>query len=280
MVNDDLPTLASGDIESRIKTELIRPLGSARQRQYRRFLLAAMGSIPWVGTFIAAAAAVDGEREQSGINQLQQEWLEEHRLKLVDLSRTLLEILERLETLGEEIQARLQSEDYLGLVRQAFRVWDQADTTEKRRLIQSLLTNAGGTPLTADDVVRLFIQWIGYYHEAHFAVIRVVYKKPGSTRADMWDGIHGKQVREDSAEADLFKMLVRDLSMGGVIRQHRELTNDGQFVRKAPGRTGRGTAARTMKSAFDDNEQYELTELGQQFVHYTMNELATRIGDS
>jgi len=33
-----------------------------------------------------------------------------------------------------------------------------------------------------------------------------------------------------------------------------------------------------MKSAFDDSEQYELTELGQQFVHYTMNEIVPRIG--
>ena len=28
-----------------------------------------------------------------------------------------------------------------------------------------------------------------------------------------------------------------------------------------------------MKSAFDDEKQYELTELGRWFVHYTMNEL-------
>ena len=35
-----------------------------------------------------------------------------------------------------------------------------------------------------------------------------------------------------------------------------------------------------MKSAFDDQEQYELTELGKQFVHYTMNELVTQLGGS
>jgi hypothetical protein len=33
-----------------------------------------------------------------------------------------------------------------------------------------------------------------------------------------------------------------------------------------------------MKSAFDDVEQYELTELGRHFVHYTMNEVVPRIG--
>ena len=33
-----------------------------------------------------------------------------------------------------------------------------------------------------------------------------------------------------------------------------------------------------MKSAFDDQEQYVLTELGKQFVHYTMTDLVKRIG--
>ena len=187
-------------------------------------------------------------------------------------------ILQRLETLGEESEQRIQSEEYLGLVRKAFRVWDQSDTQEKRKLIQNLLTNAGGTPLTSDDVVRLFIQWIDYYHEAHFAVIRSIYKAPGCTRADMWTDVHGTEVREDSAEADLFKLLIRDLSTGSVIRQHRDTTADGRFVKKPAVRHRKGMGSRVMKSAFDDIEQYELTELGNQFVHYTMNEVVPRIG--
>ncbi len=32
-----------------------------------------------------------------------------------------------------------------------------------------------------------------------------------------------------------------------------------------------------MKSAFDDTERYELTALGQQFVHYAMIELSLKI---
>jgi hypothetical protein len=35
-----------------------------------------------------------------------------------------------------------------------------------------------------------------------------------------------------------------------------------------------------MTSAFDDDKQYELTELGKQFVHYTMNEIVPRIAAS
>ena len=279
-MSDEVVVLGTGDLEERIRRELDQPLGSERQRRYRRFLLAALGSVPWVGGFIAAAAALDSEHEQQKVNELQLEWLDEHREKLKDLGKALLEIVERVESLGPEIEARIQSDDYLALVRKAFRVWDQSDTHEKQKLIQNLLANAGGTPLTADDVIRLFIQWIDYYHEAHFAIIRAIYQSPGSTRADMWTSVHRQEVREDSAEADLFKLLIRDLSTGGVIRQHRDTTADGQFVRKQPARTPKGYAPRVMKSAFDDKEQYELTELGSQFVHYTMNEVVPRIGGS
>lgn len=33
-----------------------------------------------------------------------------------------------------------------------------------------------------------------------------------------------------------------------------------------------------MESAFEDKKPYMLTELGKQFVHYTMNEVVARIG--
>jgi hypothetical protein len=33
-----------------------------------------------------------------------------------------------------------------------------------------------------------------------------------------------------------------------------------------------------MKSAFDDKEAYVLTEMGKQFVHYTMNDVVMRVG--
>jgi len=277
MPGEEIVLIGRGDIDEEVRCKLDTCLGGDRQRRYHRFLMAALSGIPWVGGFLSATAALAADRDQQKVNELQQEWLDEHRQKLSDLARSLVDIVERLESLGEEIQRRVESEEYLALVRRAFRTWDQAETGEKRHLVRNLLMNAGGSTLCPDDLIRLFIQWIDYYHEAHFAVIRAVYKAPGSTRAEMWDGVHGETVREDSAEADLFRLLVRDLSMGSVIRQHRDTTGDGQFVKKLPVRTRKGFAARTMKSAFDDVEQYELTELGSQFVHYTMNEIVPRI---
>lgn len=279
MSSDSIILPEPGGLEQGIRRELDRSLGGDRQRRYRRFLMAALGSVPWVGGFIAAAAALSGEADQQEVNELQQEWLEEHREKLHELARTLVEIVDRLESFGDEIRQRIESDEYLALVRRAFRTWDQADTDEKRRLVKNLLMNAGGTSLCSDDLVRLFIQWIEYYHEAHFAVIRTIFKAPGSTRADVWADLHANYVREDSAEADLFKLLVRDLSTGGVIRQHRDTTPDGQYLRKTAARRPKGPgASRTIKSAFDDSDRYELTELGRQFVHYTMNEVVPRIG--
>jgi hypothetical protein len=91
----------------------------------------------------------------------------------------------------------------------------------------------------------------------------------------MWQELNGVEVREDSLEADLFKLLVRDLSTGSVIRQHRQTDYAGNFIKRPQRRST--MPSRTFKSAFDDQESYELTELGKQFVHYTMNEVVPQI---
>ena len=64
--------------------------------------------------------------------------------------------------------------------------------------------------------MRLFIEWLELYHEVHFAVIREIFGNPGSTKFDIWSGIYGDIPREDSAEADLYKRVMRDLSTGNV----------------------------------------------------------------
>lgn len=262
-----------------IRTELAKAAPSARRRIIDKFVLAALGSIPWVGGFISAAVSLKTEEGEVRTDNLQTRWLEEHARKIDDLMRVLADITQRFETLGSQIDERITSEEYLALVRRAFRVWDRADTEEKRRYVGNLVTNAAGTRLCSDDVVRLFIDWLDLYHEAHFAVIQEIYKSPGSTRYEIWSDLYGELPREDSAEADLFKLLIRDLSTGGVVRQERDTNQYGQFIRKRPMRR-RGTAPTTMESAFEDTKPYVLTGLGGQFVHYTMNEVVPRIGSS
>lgn len=249
----------------------------AEYKKYGRFALAALGSIPWVGGVISAMAALSAERDQERINDLQRAWLQEHTGKVQELGDTLADIFKRLDSFGDEIQERIESPSYLALVREAFRSWDQADTDEKKRMLKNLITNAGGTKLCGDDLVRLFIHWIEQYHETHFTVIKEIYHNPQITRANIWDKIHGPRPREDSADADLFKYLIRDLSMGGVIRQERETDYEGRFLRKVPQSSTRGNPGRLMESAFEDTKPYVLTELGKQFVHYVMNESVSRI---
>ena len=107
-------------------------------------------------------------------------------------------------------------------------------------------------------------------------MIGEIYRRPPISRGMIWSNLGRPQVREDSAEADLFKLLIRDLSTGGVIRQERQVDPYGNFTKKEAARpTSKGDSR--MKSAFDTEERYILTELGSQFVHYAMNELAPRI---
>jgi len=276
MSDDQLPD--DRVIVERLRQELAKTEPSRRRRIIEKFVLAALGSIPWIGGFLSAAYDYKAEEGTLRQDSLQTQWLEEHQGKIAALRETLAEIEKRFEALGGVIEDRIQSEEYLGLVRKAFRAWDEADTEEKRRYIANLVTNAAGTRVCSDDVVRLFIDWLELYHEAHFAVIREIYQYPGSTRFDIWSAIYGDTPREDSAEADLYKLLIRDLSTGGVIRQERDTNSMGQFMRKRPQKTGaRRSAPSTMESAFEGTKPYVLTEMGKQFVHYTMNEVVTRI---
>lgn len=51
---------------------------------------------------------------------------------------------QRFDNLGATVEARIQSDEYLSLVRKAFRIWDEADTQEKRRYPECALTMSSG----------------------------------------------------------------------------------------------------------------------------------------
>jgi hypothetical protein len=274
-VSEQSPSGVNQVVE-RLESELAKLEPTTRRRIIEKFLLAALGSIPWVGGFLSAAASFKTEQAGSRQNTLQTEWLREHERKIVLLREALEAIHARFESLGETIDDRIQSEEYLALVRKAFRVWDAAESEEKRKYVSNIVVNSAGTRVCSDDVVRLFMDWLSQYHESHFAVVREIFKNPGVTRYAIWTTLYGEMPREDSAEADLYRLLVRDLSMGGVIRQARETDYLGRFVRKQ-GTKRSGSAPTTMESAFEDSKPYVLTELGKQFVHYTMNEVVGRI---
>jgi hypothetical protein len=240
-----------------------------------RAVLALLGAVPFVGGAFGGAAGAWSEAEQNHFNKVAASWLKLQEDEIREIGITIAEILSRLDLNDADIQRRLESPEYLKLIKKCFRDWSAAESEEKRVYIRNLLTTAAVHRICSDDVVRLFIQWIDMYSEAHFAVIRFVYKNRGCTRLEMWQGIYGNRVRDNSAEADLFKLIVHDLSTGHVVRQHRETNYAGQFIktqqRKRPVSSG------TLTSAFDDDKPYELTELGTQFVRYTVEGVMPRI---
>jgi hypothetical protein len=54
-------------------------MSSPGYAQYARFVFAILSSIPWVGSVIAAATALQAEREQGKVNTLLFKWVEEHQ---------------------------------------------------------------------------------------------------------------------------------------------------------------------------------------------------------
>jgi hypothetical protein len=267
-------------IAEKIKNELIKYSPKTKGRIIEKVILAALGSIPWIGSLLSTAATFKTEEGAIKTSTLQTKWLEEHEKKLTKLLETLAEIDERFASIGAQIEERINTEDYLALVHKSFKVWDDSDTDEKKKYVSNLLSNSAGTKLCSDDVVRLFVDWLRMYHELHFAVMRSIYKTPGITRYEIWVELRNENLpREDSPEADLYKYIIRELSTGGVIRQVRSTTEDGRFLKnRIIKRSPRGVTS-TMESAFEDTKQYVLTELGKQFVHYTMNDVVNRIED-
>ncbi len=217
------------------------------------------------------------QQDQDKINHLINTWLQLQADEMKEIGTTLFEVMNRLDLQDEKIIERLESEEYLKLLKKCFRDWSAAESEEKRKLIANLLTAAAGAHITTDDIVRLFVTWIDNYSEGHFAIVRAVYNHDGITRGQIWETVKapGERPREDSLEADLFKLLVQDLNMGHLIRQHRPTDYYGNFIKQQPRKRGSGNSGYT--SAFDDDKQYELTELGKQFVHYTMSEHVAKI---
>jgi len=229
------------------------------------------------GGTVAATASAWSETEQAGTNELFSACLLEHERRFEEISRTVFEIVTRIDLDNDEVRARVEGNEYQDLVRRAFRDRSTYENEEKREYLRKLLTNAAYPGVVPDGLVKLFIDWTGRYNELHFRVIAVLRSNPLSTRAEVWNLLHGEKVREDSAEADLFAVLIMDLSFGHVIRQEVKTDMYGNRLKKTAIRTPRGQASQYRTSRFDNKEHYELTELGARFVHYIMNEAVKKL---
>ena len=250
----------------------------SKKKAARAAINAIGSSIPFVGGLISAGVNYWSETESEQVINVLKQWLQMLEDELREKGKTIAEVVARLDMHDEKVRERINSSEYQTLLKKAFRNWSSVDSEFKRQRVRNILANAAAAHTTSDDVVKLFLEWIEAYSDFHFEVIAEIYRSPGITRGEIWDNLGRSEVREDSAEADLFKLLIRDLSTGSVIRQHRETDYAGRFINKRPARRPKpGQAPRTAKSAFDEIEPYELTELGKQFVHYAMNEITAKI---
>lgn len=253
------------------------PEGAQGGKAARGAMNIASGLIPFAGGLLSAAASAWSEKEQDKINSFLRHWLEMLSEEMKEKEETIIEIMSRVDMSDEEVAKRVESPEYQSLLRKSFRDWAGAESKDKRILLRNLLANAASIKLCNDDVIRLFLEWVKTYSELHFAVVAKIYNASGITRGQVWSSLGRDHVREDSADADLFKLLFRDLSTGGIIRQHRETDWQGNYVKKQPQRARPGQGSRQLVSAFDDGEQYELTALGQQFVHYAMTDVPVKL---
>lgn len=257
--------------------EMKLPESSNAAKISRGALQAIGGAVPFAGGVLSAIVGAWSEGEQEKVNRFFEHWVRMLEDELKEKEETIIEIMARLDLQDEVISKRVESKEYQSLVKKTFREWSGAESEEKRVYIRNILANSAASQVSSDDVIRMYIDWINQYSEMHFQVIGAIYNSDGITRGAIWRKIGKGSVRENSADADLYKLLFRDLSTGGIIRQHREVDYYGNFIQKQTNRSPKGSGSKPSVSAFDEKEGYDLTELGKQFVHYAMSDLPLKI---
>ena len=112
MFDDEIIALnIQQEAEAFLRTELAKSSSSNRRLFIEKFVLAALGSIPWIGGFLSSAATLKTDEGARRTDSLHTRWLEEHAKKLANLRITLETIVSPFENLGTTIDERIQSEE-------------------------------------------------------------------------------------------------------------------------------------------------------------------------
>ena len=188
-------------------------------------------AVPFAGGLFSAAAGAWSENEQERVNKFFRQWIKMLEDEIREKERTILEIMSRLDIHDEEIAKRLESKEYQSLLKKTFREWSGAESEEKRGYIRNILANAAASNLTSDDVVRLFIDWLKNYSELHFCNW-AIYNSGGISRGKFGQkSVKGKS--RGFCELICIDYYSR-FSTGRIIRQHRQKTYDGRFLKETP----------------------------------------------
>src|SRR5205823_8067458 len=101
-----------------LNDELRKALGSGSGPKIARFALACLGGgIPFVGGVFGAGAGAWSEANQNKVNNLFEQWLKMQKDELEEIGRTVFEVVIRLDQTDEKVQERIQSPEYLSLIK-------------------------------------------------------------------------------------------------------------------------------------------------------------------
>src|ERR1022692_782083 len=103
------------------KKQLDDALSKGSGPKAARFALACLGAIPGIGGAIAGIAGTWSEEEQAEFNQIFSAWLKLQEDEIREIGMTIFEVMARLDKNDEEVRKRVESPEYLRLVKKCFR---------------------------------------------------------------------------------------------------------------------------------------------------------------
>jgi hypothetical protein len=128
-----------------------KDVSSSQAARLTRFgLQLVAGAVPGLGGLLSAASGAWSENEQEHVNRVFKQWLQMLEAELQEKSRTIIEIMARVDMNDEKIRARIESPEYQALLKKAFRNWQNVDSESKRQKARNLLSNAAGSSLVTE----------------------------------------------------------------------------------------------------------------------------------
>jgi hypothetical protein len=287
MSEDILPShSASASISPEHQAELDTVMRSGRGPRWTRAAItfmstAIVSAVSGASSFIVgvitggigAAAAFWSEAGQQKDNELFAGCIQEMQGTMNELQSTVARIIVSINTSEDQFADRVEDPRYQSLIRKAFAGWSRGESEEKREMIRRLLSHAAEMPDPDYNLFNLFFDWLRRYNELHFRLIRSLKEQGTATKLQIWEGMGGTRVRDDSAEADVFGCLFMDLNFGHVVRKVGGRDSAGRRVRAAPVKRN----SPYLKSVLDNNDLQQHTAVGELFIHYAMDELIDKL---
>src|SRR6266850_3666573 len=101
-----------------LSREIEEALRAGNGPKVARFALACLGGlIPFGGGVVSGTAGAWSESEQAHYNRIFASWLKLQEDELKEIAMTMAEILSRLNLVDEKVRQRIESPEYLSLVK-------------------------------------------------------------------------------------------------------------------------------------------------------------------